>query len=207
MKIEFNLVNTTTMNSGRADLISRKRILTESEDLDSLMSELKGFILSNSDTLLLSLNNQDIVNEIVNTEFTVSGFFRIKTALVESGLDVLVYSLDEAEVSNPVSIPSSDIEVNILDYQVTTFRFIPSVTRVSSKVDEFKYSDVLSDIISEKGLDKSFGTPLDNKVLTNLKAIKNSESITGVIPSGPSSYLDEVLRSNRIELQTIFGNE
>jgi len=183
------------MFGGIYSLLSRKRELYESEDASKTIEDAFSFLNDNISTIQLTSSSMELINFIQESRsksLTPNDLFSCKFLLAQSGLDLLIYSLDDTDSTNVNSIPEGTFEYNLMDKNLILARYIPSTMKVNQLTEDSNMNSIYSSILEAsnvfEGMPDSRKTVLGDQINT----LKGSEELTGKTIPGLSSYIGNI---------------
>lgn len=191
MKLELNLVSTRNAFGNYFGLITRKRVLCES-DLNEVTKQCVTLLGENISTLETSGASPELISSINSGDLSLSDLLSAKYVLTTVGLDLLVYAVDEAMTENEDSIPADSYEFIIVDNNDVKAGFVRQVKKINYTHDSFSRVEGLKRVAEEDELFSKRVIAKDVVLAPQLELMEQSEQLTGRIPEGISGFVDSI---------------
>jgi len=179
-KLELSLVGIMSMFDSNPTLVSRKRIFLETDDPMLVVKESFKFLNEHVDSLLATSMDTDAIDFIRNgsENANIADLFTVKIMMTQAKLDLVLLLIDTDDVTNIDSIPKGFIEFNVLDKNLVSNGFVPSILRHSVPVEENLRGPIYKMIYDHYAMfDTKIGK--DNLLKNNIDSIIKIENVQG----------------------------
>lgn len=194
MKFEFNLVESSTQFSTTVNLVERSRVLLENDTPAEILSEAFKFLVENLEVISATVTNSEVVNFLRSAAtLSLSDYLSVKYSMSQSGLDLLVYCLDDDETSNTVDIEKDMYEYNIINSNFVVGNFVPSITKSTVSRDSNLISEIYQKAYDQNELLSVEVVGPVNTLSSSITQLMETEKMTGKIITGLSSFIDTTL--------------